>query len=161
MESAKRDKYTGSGTIISEWNPTTTVPACAARCTTSFVLHTTANTTSSGAATGHAIRREREWEREWAWKWHADNWQWREWGGSRRARTVCFCTCTRAPDSCTAGAHVRCRPLGLARFTRNDQKCGSGSSVTLSWNGPWHDGAGHAAARVRFLLFFPFYSVLT
>lgn len=79
MESAKRDKYTGSGTIISEWNPTTTVPACAARCTTSFVLHTAANT---GAATGHAVRGERERERERAWKWHADNWQWREWGGS-------------------------------------------------------------------------------
>lgn len=148
MESAKRDKYTGSGTIISEWNPATTVPACAARCTTSFVLHTAANTTSSkpGAAPEHAVHRKRERGR----KRHADNWQWREWGGSGGARTVCFCACACAPNSCSAGAHVRCRPLGLARFTCDDQKCRSGSGVALGWDGPRHDGAGHAAARVRF-----------
>ena len=151
MESVKRDKYTRSGTIVSEWNPTaaaTTVPAWAARCPTSFVLLTAANTTSSkpGTATGHAVRRQRQRQR----KWHADNWQWREWSRSRGARTVCyFCTCTRAPASCPAGAHVRFRPLGLARFTCHDQKCRSGSGIALSRDGPWHDGVRHATARVR------------
>ena len=161
MESAKRDKHTGSGTIISEWNPaaaTTTVPACAARCPTSFVLHTAANTTSAkpGSATGHTVcrKRERERERERSWKWHADNWQWKR-SRSRGARTVCFCTCTRTPDSCPAGAHVRCRPLGLARFTCDDQKCGPGSGITVGWDGPRDDGAGHAATRVCFFHFFP------
>lgn len=161
MESAKRDKHTGPGTIISEWNPTaTTVPACTTRCPTSFVLYTAANTTSTkpGAATGHTVRRKWEWER--CWKWHADNWQW-ERSGSRGARTVCFCTCIRTPDSCPAGAHVRCRPLGLARFTCDDQKCRPGSGITISWDGPRHDGARHAATRVRFFHFFPSRSVLT
>ena len=151
MESTKRDKYTRTGTVVSERNATTaaaTVPACAARCPTSFVLPTTTNTTRSnpGAATGHTFRRKRERP----WKWHADDWEWREWSRSRCARAVCrFCTCTRAPDSCPAGAHVRCRPLGLARFTCNDQKCRSGSSITFSRDGPWYDGARHATARVR------------
>ena len=161
MESAKRNKYTSSGTVVSEWNPTTaatTVLACAARCPTSFVLPTTANTTSSkpGPAPGHTVRRKRER----AWKWHADNWQWREWSGSRSTRTVCcFCACTCTPDSCSAGAHVRCRPLGPARFTCHDQKCRSGSGIALSRDGPWDDGAGHATARVRSSNFFC--SVLT
>lgn len=167
MESAKRDKYARSGTVISKWNPATAataVPACAARCPTSFVLLTAANTTSSkpGAATGHTVRRKRERER--AWKWHAGNWQWREWCGSRGARTVCcFCTYIRAPNPCPAGAHVRCRPMGLTRFTRNDQKCRPGSGITLSRDGPWHDGARHAAARVRSPMRSPnvFCSVLT
>ena len=161
MESAKRDEYTRSGTVVSEWNPAAaaaTVPACAARCPTSFVLPTATNTTSSksGAATGHTVHRKRER----AWKRHTDNWQWREWSGSRGARTVCcFCTCTCTPDPCPAGAHVRCRPLGLARFTCHDQKCRSGSGTALSRDGPWHDGARHATARVRSQNFFR--SVLT
>ena len=161
MESAKRNKYTSSGTVVSEWNPTTaatTVLACAARGPTSFVLPTTANTTSSkpGTTPGHTVC----WERERAWKWHPDNWQWREWSGSRSTRTVyCFCACTRAPDSCSAGAHVRCRPLGLTRFTCHDQKCRPGSGITLSRDRPRHDGARHAAARVRSSNFFC--SVLT
>ena len=164
MESAKRDKYARSDTaVVSEWNPTTaatTVPACAARCPTPLILPTAANTTSSnpGAATGHTVR----WKRERAWKWHANNWQWREWSGSRCSRAVCcFCTRTRAPDSRPAGAHVRCRPLGLARFTCHDQKCRSGSGITLSRDGPWHDGARHAAARVRSQNFFCLCFVLT
>jgi hypothetical protein len=139
-----------------------TVSSCPARCPTScptsFILPTAANATSSnpGAATGHTVRRKRERAR----KWYADNWQWREWSGSRGSRAVCcFCTCTCAPDSCPAGAHVRCRPLGLARFTCHDQKRRSGSGVTLSRNGPWHDGARHAAATVRSPDFFC--SVLT
>src|SRR5258708_7145296 len=155
MESVKRDKYTSSGTVVSEWNSTAaaTVPACAPRCPTSFVLPTAANTTGSkpGPATEHTVRRK--WER--AGKWHADNWQWWEWGGSRGARTGCFfCTRTRAANSCPAGAHVRCRPLGLTRFTCDDQECRSGSGITLSWDGPRDDGTGYAAARVcsaRFL----------
>ena len=150
MESVKRDTFAWSSTVVSEWDATatTTVIACTAWCATSFVVLAAANATKSKPSA--EPRNTVCGKRERGWKWHTDNRQRRKWG--RRcggARTVHVRPCTRAPDTCPAGSHVRRRPLGFTWFARHDQECGSRSGVTISGDGSRHDGVGYAATRVR------------
>lgn len=154
----ERNSLTKPGTIVSKWHAaaaaaTTAVTTRAAgRPTTRIVLATATFTTRSrsGAGAGHTVYRERE--RRWKRRGGGVR-QWRKCGRRHhgRARPICSTDirCACSPDSCPAGAHVRCGPLGSTRFTRDDQKRGSRPGTTIHRHRPRYDGVGHAAAGVR------------
>ncbi len=143
MEPTECNSFTGSGPIVSKWH---TAAATATVITRSTRRPTTRVILSTTSGTGYAVRRKQKW----AWKRCNGNGKWRKRG--RRGHTRAICASIRCPcssDTRATGAHVRRGSLGPARFTRDDQKCGSGSGTIVRWYRPWYDGTRHAAARVR------------